>query len=605
MKKINQVFALRSTRLLCYVLLFCFGCFFPAAVIAQSKGLILKDSTTLPDNTYGKGKKTTLVYDYDSFTNKVNGPANYKKEKFYDGSQPDPKLLQEKITIEREDGSSDVFDYYYNCDGKKILIKSENRGTGGLLVQSEEKVFDPKTGSIIKGKKTVVDKEGKKTNYTWDKNTNAWVETTSALPDSDFKLDKNQQMNCSLPSDCNSFFIGSSTIFEDNNPDRFNTFGGNVAYIHPLSSRLGITGDAGIHFGSNKSVNYTKLQVLVGVSLLPVNNTHSEFSFSPHLLAGVSNVSSKYKTGGNSYSNSSTGFSLAAGTDISYSLNNKTGITARLDYNPTFSTGGVKNNFRLSLGVSFRICPKSKSNPVDETMTKENPLIKPEYISNVSAHDFDKNPPIFNPEDATKKNLANPYTEISSCEKGEDEFEYDNNSKKDVDATLVVTNEGQCKVYVYVEKLLGTPAKGAGNKEKKAGDTEEKNKTNKKRPKKPAKEKTEEILSYGIEDLQGSDIHSFKIAKGERIRVYIMCDGKKDNVCKFTRNFSVTKEEDINVSDPTDIPRLPVSPPKPLDKIPVYQKNANECMSQDLVFYKITNKNVADTMKVYFKAVSD
>jgi hypothetical protein len=31
----------------------------------------------------------------------------------------------------------------------------------------------------------------------------------------------------------------------------------------------------------------------------------------------------------------------------------------------------------------------------------------------------------------------------------------------------------------------------------------------------------------------------------------------------------------------------------------------NRCMSKDLVFYKITNRDVKDTMKVYFKAVSE
>jgi urease beta subunit len=167
---------------------------------------------------------------------------------------------------------------------------------------------------------------------------------------------------------CDEIYIGPSTIFEDNNPDRFNTFGGNIAYTHPLISRLGITGDAGFYFGSNKGFDYTKLQVLIGVSILPVNNSQNEFSFSPHLLAGISNVSSKYKTDMTSYSNSSTGFSLAAGTDISYSLNNKTGITARLDYNPTISTGGVKNNFRLGLGIQFSPwCHGLKKKPGDFT----------------------------------------------------------------------------------------------------------------------------------------------------------------------------------------------------------------------------------------------
>ena len=158
------------------------------------------------------------------------------------------------------------------------------------------------------------------------------------------------------PKGCNDLFIGLSAIFEDGGGKYFNTYGPTVAYTHALNGRFGITGDAGFYFGSNNGIDYTKLQLLGGASLLPQYS--DKVAFSPHLLVGVANVHSKYSFNNMSFTGSNTAFSLAAGTNISFPINNRIQVAARADYNPTFASGGVKSNFRIGVGIDIKSgCP--------------------------------------------------------------------------------------------------------------------------------------------------------------------------------------------------------------------------------------------------------
>ena len=146
----------------------------------------------------------------------------------------------------------------------------------------------------------------------------------------------------------NSFFAGLGLINEDA-ANRFNTYGGNVAYTHLISPKLGITADAGVYFGSSNSVDYTKLQVLAGLSLVPSSN--GNIMFMPHVLAGIANIHSKFNFGNTSSSFSSTSLAAAIGTDIVTTINKKTKVGLRADYNPVFAKGGTSSNIRLSAGI--------------------------------------------------------------------------------------------------------------------------------------------------------------------------------------------------------------------------------------------------------------
>ena len=143
----------------------------------------------------------------------------------------------------------------------------------------------------------------------------------------------------------NSFFAGLGLINEDA-ATRFNTYGGNVAYTHLMSPKLGITGDAGVYFGNSNKVDYTKLQLLIGLGLVPASN--GAIMFMPHVLAGIANIHSKFSSGNGSLS--STSLAAAFGTDIVTTINKKAKIGLRADYNPVFGKGNTSNNIRLSAG---------------------------------------------------------------------------------------------------------------------------------------------------------------------------------------------------------------------------------------------------------------
>lgn len=159
------------------------------------------------------------------------------------------------------------------------------------------------------------------------------------------------EFNVSAECDCGNIsytspdelFAGASTIFENSNPG-FNLFGVNATYTHPVRTHVGLTADAGIYFGKNYMVEYTKMQLLAGFSYLPARG--KKILFSPHVLAGIVHVRSKYA----SVTGASISFGIAAGTDIEMPVSDKMAIAARADYNPVFGNA-TSNNFRMSLGV--------------------------------------------------------------------------------------------------------------------------------------------------------------------------------------------------------------------------------------------------------------
>jgi hypothetical protein len=139
-------------------------------------------------------------------------------------------------------------------------------------------------------------------------------------------------------------FAGASVILEDGN---FSLSGANVAYTHPVGHHLGLTYDAGIYFGKNGIQDITKFQVLAGVSYL---GNSSKLNFSPHILAGIARITSKF-------SNSKSGItalSVAAGTDVNYPVAKKLAVAARADLNPVIRNG-TSVNFRISGGIKLHL----------------------------------------------------------------------------------------------------------------------------------------------------------------------------------------------------------------------------------------------------------
>ena len=145
----------------------------------------------------------------------------------------------------------------------------------------------------------------------------------------------------------NDFFVGVGLINEDAG-NRFNTYGLNVAYTHMASAMLGITGDAGLYFGKQDMTNYTKLQILAGASL-STGAGQTKLLFRPHLLAGITNIHSKFENSNDS-GPGNTYFSTVLGTDMIMNIGKVKG-SLRVGYNPVFAQGSVSHNFRLSAGI--------------------------------------------------------------------------------------------------------------------------------------------------------------------------------------------------------------------------------------------------------------
>jgi hypothetical protein len=151
---------------------------------------------------------------------------------------------------------------------------------------------------------------------------------------------------------CKTLSAGFSTIFEDAGTEHFNTFGINGEFTYPVNRCMGATGDAGIYWGSNNGYSYTKTQVLIGTSVLPMSPFDNKLiGVEPHLLAGFSMIDTKY---GSFKFPSTTSFSMDAGADITYPfMGNR--FYARVDYNPVFGKQDVANNIRVGVGIDIPI----------------------------------------------------------------------------------------------------------------------------------------------------------------------------------------------------------------------------------------------------------
>lgn len=233
----------------------------------------------------------------------------------------------------------------YDCKDQKdyhsVTKVDKNNKTFYFLVEEFEnrlmiKAYEEETKNGITNKKKYSIKNGIGT----------WENIALNDPyDNSIRYDELDMASCPPPSE---LFLGFSTIFEDSY-ERFNTYGINLSYIHSLSAMLGIMGDAGIYFGSQNQVNFTKALVMGGISLRP-GNPDGNISFHPHLLAGVSIVNAK-----NGSSSSNASFTAAAGGDLCFDISTNKGINIRADYNPVFGSGNVAHNFRASAGLILKI----------------------------------------------------------------------------------------------------------------------------------------------------------------------------------------------------------------------------------------------------------
>jgi hypothetical protein len=288
-----------------------------------------------PDSTYGKGGRVlidTTFFKDGSYI--VHWGYRDKGKKFMQST--------EKF-YNSEEGSESTTTEYYDTSGKKIKETSVTKNRIGDETYNREEFY--KDGIIDSGD-MYYDSPGVKgkIHKKYNRETQKWeyVEPENGK-------EGNKEGEKINPDVTSYLFLGGSFINEDNNANRFNTYGGTIVYNKNMNGKFGITGEVGIYFGKNNGNDYTKFQVLGGVSLFP--QVSDKIFISPHVLAGITHLKTEY---GNTYSYTGTSFALAAGTDIGVPVSHRVIINLRTDYNPTFYAKNVQNNFWISAGLYIR-----------------------------------------------------------------------------------------------------------------------------------------------------------------------------------------------------------------------------------------------------------
>jgi hypothetical protein len=139
-------------------------------------------------------------------------------------------------------------------------------------------------------------------------------------------------------------------------------WGAMVNYSWFIDRRFGATLEIGYNRGSIQMNDYSKLNLMGGITYVPCNRVglSSEFTVSVHALAGMQFLKSEYSFGNNSFSNTDNAFTLALGPRLDYKFSGSIGAGLGIDYNPVFTDNNTANNFRLSAGIRFDFYQSNK-----------------------------------------------------------------------------------------------------------------------------------------------------------------------------------------------------------------------------------------------------
>lgn len=159
----------------------------------------------------------------------------------------------------------------------------------------------------------------------------------------------------------NEFALGFSTIREDSDPDRFNTYGFNAAYTRYLTERFGLTGEFGAHFRQRGALDISKYTYLGGITVLPFEGatTEDRATVFTHALFGAANNRFTFDNGVTRVSTSDTALAMALGGGVDLKVNKNVAVRLfQAEYAPTFFGNDQQHNFRLSTGLVLRFGDK-------------------------------------------------------------------------------------------------------------------------------------------------------------------------------------------------------------------------------------------------------
>jgi len=309
--------------------------------LAQPDGTI-----TEPDHSYSPNGKAEIKRWKD-------GDVRVKEERVYDARG----VLREYSYYEYY---PDDFVYeetsYYNCRGEKIYFESTWYDDEDYEIEMIDIVYQdgkPAAGWRDTEDYDYVGQSRLRQYYNpatqqfefllW----NAWKYNNYA-----FNL-QDQDDPCDYPDDY--FVVGPRLILEDSDPERFSTYGVFANYTALLNPHWGLSADAGFTVGKESDIKYTKINVMVGPTWFPCSRMDLDdpFSFSAHLFAGLSHVTSKYDFGGNAYSASGSSFAAMTGLDGYYNFSQKMGLRASANLNMNFASGNTTTNYLFDLGLRF------------------------------------------------------------------------------------------------------------------------------------------------------------------------------------------------------------------------------------------------------------
>lgn len=158
----------------------------------------------------------------------------------------------------------------------------------------------------------------------------------------------------------NLIFIGPSYVHFGDKDLHYGSFGGTGEYTRFFTPKIGATLDVGIYFHNDKqnefTTHYQQWNITAGITYLPITTPHPRLIFSTHALFGISTYSYKFTSSGfNSDRTTQHSFTPNIGVALDWPLSKAFGIRLlQADYMPTFFSSATQNNFRLSIGATWR-----------------------------------------------------------------------------------------------------------------------------------------------------------------------------------------------------------------------------------------------------------
>ena len=311
-------------------------------------------SETVGNNDYGKGGSAIHTFKpFEGFTEVETESIQFKDAK---------GVLRKEIYREYyKDGWMYEEATYYDCNGQKIHFDSSVYDEYGKEWEYME--LEYLNGNPIAGYRDIAD-EDEEGYYEFREYYNPFKSRFEEDPlgdpawsdFDDFSFD-----NGKLDDPCCNFkrfqvYIGPSLIMEDYSDDeKFNMWGVKAELTRFFSCKFGATLDLGYNFGNIQETDYSKLNLMGGLTWAPNEKwgLDKKFTFSVHALAGVQFLKSKYEYMGFSDEQKNTAFTAAVGPRLDFKLKDKLYVGAGAEYTPVFGENKTANNYRIFAGMRY------------------------------------------------------------------------------------------------------------------------------------------------------------------------------------------------------------------------------------------------------------